>query len=51
MTRDVERVMEEFKKRHDRLENAHVSILQRIEQSTRLREGVGHLIWIRKFDY
>jgi hypothetical protein len=31
MKRDVEWVMEEFQKRRDRLENAHVSIIQRIE--------------------
>jgi hypothetical protein len=44
MKRDVERVLEEFEKRRDRLDNAHVSIGQRIEQSNRLREGVGQLI-------
>jgi hypothetical protein len=43
MKRDVERVLEEFEKRHSRLENAHYSINQRIEQGTRLREGVSHI--------
>jgi hypothetical protein len=40
MRRDADKILEEFEKRRIRLENAHVSILQRIEQSTRLREGV-----------
>jgi hypothetical protein len=40
MKRDAEKILEEFEKRRIRLENAHLSILQRIEQSTRLREGV-----------
>jgi len=43
MKRDVERVLEEFEKRHNRLENAHSSITQRIEQGTRLREGVSDI--------
>ncbi|KAH8748551.1 hypothetical protein F5882DRAFT_311324, partial [Hyaloscypha sp. PMI_1271] len=48
--RDVERVIEEFEKRRDRLENAHVSILQRMEQSNRIREGVSQLMLIRNIE-
>lgn len=48
MKRDAERVLEEFEKRRDRLENAHISILQRIEQSNRLREGVSQVASIEK---
>lgn len=40
MKRDCETILEEFTKRFSRLENAHSSIRERIEQSTRLREGV-----------
>jgi hypothetical protein len=40
MKRDADKILEEFEKRRIRLENAHVSILQRIEQSTQLCEGV-----------
>ena len=40
MKREVEKVLEEFNKRRNRLHNAHVSITQRVDQSSRLREGV-----------
>ncbi len=48
MKREVERVLEEFEKRRIRLENAHISILQRIEQSTRLREGITSVLGVEQ---
>src|SRR3569833_3404136 len=40
MTRELEKVVEEFVIRHGRLKNAYNAINQQIDQGTRLREGV-----------
>lgn len=40
MVSGAEQVKEEFEKRHSRLKNAHSSLQQRIDQGTKLREGV-----------
>jgi len=40
MVSGAEQVKEEFEKRHSRLKNAHSSLKQRIDQGTKLREGV-----------
>ena len=40
LKRYMENVLEDFDKRYTRLKDSHTSILQLIEQSSRLREGV-----------
>lgn len=48
MEREKQRVVEEFDKRRDRLRNAHASIQQRIEQGSRLREGISSVIGVEQ---
>jgi hypothetical protein len=48
MTRECERVVEDFERRRDRLGNAYSSIQQRIEQGSKLREGITSVIGVEQ---
>lgn len=48
LSRLVESQLEDFDKRAGHLEDAHSSILQRIDQSTRLREGITSVLGVEQ---
>jgi hypothetical protein len=48
MVRTAETVTEDLDKRYSRLKNAHSSILQRIEQGTKLREGITSVLGVEQ---
>lgn len=48
LSRFADGVIEAFDKRAGRLEDAHSSILQRIDQSTRLREGITSVLGVEQ---
>lgn len=48
MEQERQRVFEEFEKRRERLEYAHGNIKQRIEQGSKLREGISSVIGVEQ---
>jgi hypothetical protein len=48
MVSGIEQVKEEFEKRHSRLENAHSSLQQRIDQGIKLSDGISSVLSVEQ---